>query len=160
MLSYQPAQSHMCGAFAGQTYQIPFDPEHPEIDCYSHMVAWLSHLQFLLQHSLQADDFIFPAIASTDRLKFGKPTTRSGFESLMDDIVGHSGLMEGWYGKFTTHCFCCGGAQYRFMWADRRWSLKAVKWWGSWSSSENVSLFSKFVIAIYLQPSWKTMRIR
>jgi hypothetical protein len=88
---------------------------------------------------LHADDFIFPAIASTDCLKFGEPTTRPGFESLMDDIVEQSGLMEGQNGRFTTHCFRRGGAQYRFMWANRKWSLKAVKWWGGWSLSENVS---------------------
>lgn len=103
------------------------------------MSAWLTHLESESQRPLLGDDYIFPAIASTGQLKFGEPTSRSGFETLMDDIVERSGVMEGRSGKFTTHCFRRGGAQYRFMWADRKWSLKAVKWWGGWSSSENVS---------------------
>ena len=44
-------------------------------------------------------------------------TSRSGFETLMDDIVEGSGVMQGQNGKFTTHCFRRGGAQYPFMWA-------------------------------------------
>jgi len=118
---------------------IPPDLEHPEIDCYSHMTRWLNHLQGLMPRPLQEDDYVFPAIASTSSLKFGEHTTRSGFETLMDSIIEPSGVMKGRNGKFTTHCFRRGGAQYRFMWATRKWSLKAVKWWGGWSSSENVS---------------------
>lgn len=124
---------------AVQRYMIPPDLENPEIDCFSHMNNWLSHLQSLLQRPLNPDDYIFPAIASTDCLKFGEPTSRSGFEVLMDGVIDNSGVLQGRNGKFTTHCFRRGGAQYRFMWAPRKWSLKAVKWWGGWSSSENVS---------------------
>jgi hypothetical protein len=93
-----------------------------------------------LQRPLINNDYIFPAIASTNRLKFGEPTTRSGIETLLDLVTEKSGVMGERNGKFTTHCFRRGGAQYRFMWADRKWSLKAVKWWGGWSSSERVSL--------------------
>jgi hypothetical protein len=77
-------------------------------------------------------DYIFPAFSSTNLLKFGAPTSHSGFESLMDEIIERSGVMSGRNGKFTMHCFQCGGAQYRFMWAEWKWSLKAVKWWGEW----------------------------
>jgi len=121
---------------------IPPDPEHPEIDCYSHMTRWLSHLQDLVPRSLEDDDYVFPAIASTGLLKFGEHTTRSGFETLMDSIIEPSGVMNGRNGKFTTHCFRRGGAQYRFMWANRKWSLKAVKWGGGWSSNENVRILN------------------
>lgn len=102
------------------------------------MSEWLNHLQSLLGRPLDGGDFIFPGIASTGKLKFGEPTSRSGFESLMDDIVDGSGVLKGRNGKFTTHCFRRGGAQYRFMWAPRLWSLKAVKWWGGWSSKDQV----------------------
>lgn len=63
---------------------------------------------------------------------------RSGIEALLDIVVERSGVLAERNGKFTTHCFRRGGAQYRFMWAKRKWSLKAVKWWGGWSSNENV----------------------
>ena len=96
-------------------------------------------MESLLQRPLRGNDFVFPAIASTGKLKFGECTSRSAFETLLEDIVERSDVMKGRNGKFTTHCFRRGGAQYRFLWADRKWSLKAVKWWGGWSSNENVS---------------------
>ncbi|KAH9948443.1 hypothetical protein B0H21DRAFT_690079, partial [Amylocystis lapponica] len=86
------------------------------------------------------NDFIFPAIASTGQMKFDKVTSRLGFKSQLDAVVRHSGVMDGHHSKFTTHCFHHNGAQYQFMWANHKWSLKAVKWWGGWSSNENISL--------------------
>ena len=124
---------------AGQTYLVPPNAANHETDCYTHLLNWVIHQQGLIARSLGEADFVFPAIASTGQIKFGKPTSRSGFEALMDDIIQRSGVLEGRNGKFTTHCFRRGGAQYRFMYAPRKWSLKAVKWWGGWSSSENVS---------------------
>ncbi|KAE9390676.1 hypothetical protein BT96DRAFT_945947 [Gymnopus androsaceus JB14] len=109
-----------------QIYRIPYDPDHPKFDCYTHMTAWISHLQTLL--------------------RFGENTSRSGIENLIESIVNASELMNGRRGKFTTHCFRCGGAQYRFMWADHKWSLKAVKWWGGWSSSENVGTIMRYLL--------------
>ncbi|KAG5649416.1 hypothetical protein H0H81_004005 [Sphagnurus paluster] len=130
----------------GQAYRIPPDLAHPEIDCFTHMSEWLNHLQSLLGRPLDGGDFIFPGIASTGKLKFGEPTSRSGFESLMDDIVDGSGVLKGRNGKFTTHCFRRGGAQYRFMWAPRLWSLKAVKWWGGWSSKDQVGTIMCYLL--------------
>jgi hypothetical protein len=136
---FQPDKSEMADHFSGQQYQLPPDPDHYEIDCHHHLSIWMTHLQSLLKRPLARDDFIFPALASTGRLKFGEATSRSGIEALLDGIVEKSSVMSGRTGRFTTHCFRRGGAQYRFMWADRKWSLKAVKWWGGWSSSEKVS---------------------
>ncbi|KAJ7227574.1 hypothetical protein C8J57DRAFT_1535024 [Mycena rebaudengoi] len=109
-----------------QHFQIPRDVNHPEIDCYTHISTWKAHLVSILKRPLTGDDFVFPAIASTGQLKFGEATSRTGFETLLDEIVEKSNIMLGRNGKFTTHCFRRGGAQYRFMWADRKWSLKAV----------------------------------
>jgi hypothetical protein len=128
------------GTSAAQTYFIPQNTSEPEIDCYTHLLDWVLYQQGFIARPLGVDDLIFPAIASTGQIKFGVPTSRSGFEAIMDDIVKKSGVMQGRNGKFTTHCFRRGGAQYRFMYAPRKWSLKAVKWWGGWSSSDNVSL--------------------
>lgn len=123
---------------SGQTYLVPPNMAS-ETDCYTHLLNWVIHQQSLIGRSLGEADFVFPAIASTGQIKFGEPTSRSGFEALMDGIIQKSGVLEGRNGKFTTHCFRRGGAQYRFMYAPRKWSLKAVKWWGGWSSSDNVS---------------------
>lgn len=119
---------------------IPPEPESPHTDCHFHMGQWIHFLESQLQRNLQPDDYIFPAIASTGRLKFGEAISRSAFENLMEEVVQGSGVLKNReHGRFTTHCFRRGGAQYRFMWAPRKWSLKAVKWWGGWSSSEHVS---------------------
>ena len=125
---------------AAQTYFIPQNKSQPEIDCYTNLLNWVAYQQGLIARPLGVDDVVFPALASTGQIKFGVPTSRSGFEAIMDVIVQKSGVMQGRNGKFTTHCFRRGGAQYRFMYAPRKWSLKAVKWWGGWSSSDNVSL--------------------
>ncbi|KAG5220529.1 phosphate system positive regulatory protein [Salix suchowensis] len=118
----------------------------PEIDCYTHFVNWIQYLEFQLQRPIDASDYVFPAIASTGKLKFGEPLSRAGFESIMEQIVDNSGIMIGRNGKFTTHCFRRGGAQYRFMWAEHKWSLKAVKWWGGWSSGEEVNTIMRYLL--------------
>ena len=100
-----------------------------------------------LGRPLMGSDFLFPAIASTGQLKFGESTSRTSFETLLEEVVEKSNVMQGRKGKYTTHCFRRGGAQYRFLWAERKWSLKAVKWWGGWSSNENVSVISEFKLS-------------
>ncbi|KAF8147030.1 hypothetical protein K438DRAFT_1989996 [Mycena galopus ATCC 62051] len=130
----------------GQKYMIQLDSAHPEIDCYTHIDNWKTHMETVLQRPLRGTDFVFPAIASTGQLKFGECTSRSGFESFLEDIVQRSDVMKGRNGKFTTHCFRRGGAQYRFLWAQRKWSLKAVKWWGGWSSNENVGTLMRYLL--------------
>ena len=125
----------------GQVYFVPPDGDNPELNAFHHLSVWRLHLQSLLGRPLMEEDFLFPAIASTGQLKFGEPMNRSGIEALLDIVVERSRVLAGRSGKFTTHCFRRGGAQYRFMWAKRKWSLKAVKWWGGWSSNENVCYF-------------------
>ncbi|KAK7016515.1 hypothetical protein R3P38DRAFT_2785719 [Favolaschia claudopus] len=126
-----------------QKYMVQLDKVHPEIDCYTHVKAWKIHMEGLLGRSLTGNDFVFPALASTGQVKFGEPTSRSAFETLLNDVVEKSDALHGRNGKFTTHCFRRGGAQYRFLWADRKWSLKAVKWWGGWSSNENLMAYEE-----------------
>ncbi|KAJ7817610.1 hypothetical protein B0H14DRAFT_2601903 [Mycena olivaceomarginata] len=120
-----------------QKYMVQIDTSHPEIDCYTHVVNWKAHMERRLGRPLSGTDYVFPALASTGQVKFGEPTSRSAFETLLDDVIKRSNVLHGRNGKFTTHCFRRGGAQYRFLWADRKWSLKAVKRWGGWSSNEN-----------------------
>ncbi|KAJ7645104.1 hypothetical protein DFH06DRAFT_1333400 [Mycena polygramma] len=132
--------------FTVQKYNIQIDLAHPEIDCYTHVEAWRAHMVRLLGRPLLATDFVFPAIASTGQLKFGECTSRSAFENLLDSVVDKSNVLQGRNGKFTTHCFRRGGAQYRFLFADRKWSLKAVKWWGGWSSNDNVGTLMRYLL--------------
>ena len=42
---------------------------------------------------------------------------------------------------YTTHCFCHGGVQYRFMFAlvGQHWTLAHIQWWDGWVKNEHVS---------------------
>jgi hypothetical protein len=92
-------------------YMIPQDPDiEPHLDCYTHTLNWLSHLESLTGRPLQDNDFLFPAIASTGKLKIGEKVSRTGFETFMTAIIDCSGVSTGRNGKFTTHCFHRGGA--------------------------------------------------
>jgi hypothetical protein len=135
-----------CNYSIAQIYMIPNEQDIPPyLDCYTHTVNWISHLETSIGRALVKEDVLFPALASTGKLKIGERISRTGWETFMAEIIQGSGVLKGRNGKFTTHCFRRGGAQYRFMWAKRKWSLKAIKWWGGWSSSERVS--TKFFFA-------------
>ncbi|THU92314.1 hypothetical protein K435DRAFT_862637 [Dendrothele bispora CBS 962.96] len=51
-------------------------------------------------------------------------------------------------GRYTTHCFRCGGAQYRFMFAPigQRWTLAMVRWWGGWSPNERHDTLVRYLL--------------
>jgi hypothetical protein len=115
-----------------------------------------------MQRPLQKDDFLFPAIAATGKLKIGTAVGRTEIEKMLDFFSTGAGLLEGRSGKFTTHCFRRGGAQWCFMWRqDRKWSLKAVKWWGGWAPTENVSNRPSYIdvsTEVYLKQVGTLMR--
>jgi hypothetical protein len=122
-------------------YDIPSQLYSPTLDCFTHTSNWIQHLTSEMHRPLRKDDFLFPAIASTGKLKFGVPVGRSEIEKMLDKFVLGAGLLSGRCGKFTTHCFHRGGAQWCFRWRpDRKWSLKAVKWWGGWAPIESIHL--------------------
>jgi hypothetical protein len=88
---------------------------------------------------LHPDDFVFPALDIKGRIKVREPLSQTRVQALLDQFASDSGLLDGRNGRYTTHCFRRGGAQYRFMFAKEKWSLKAVKWWGGWSEGEVLS---------------------
>ncbi|KAJ7121155.1 hypothetical protein C8R44DRAFT_736834 [Mycena epipterygia] len=135
-----------------QKYMVQIDTAHPEIDCYTHVGTWKTHMEKILGRPLAESDFVFPAIASTGQLKFEECTSRTAFKTLLDEVVDKLNVMQGHNGKFMTHCFCRGRAQYRFLWADRKWtrSLKAVKWGGGWSSNENVGTVMHYLLGEWM----------
>jgi hypothetical protein len=90
---------------AVQKYKVQVGLAHPEIDCYTHVATWKAHMESLLGRPLSGTDYVFPALASTGQIKFGELTSRSAFETLLDDVVERSNVLHGRNGKFTTHCF-------------------------------------------------------
>lgn len=72
--------------------------------------------------------------------------SKSAFDRFLEQVVQDSNVLDGRSGKFTTHCFRRGGCQYRFMWVEKPWSLKAVKWWGGWSSNDSVGTVMRYLL--------------
>jgi hypothetical protein len=112
-----------------------------------------------MQRPLLSNDFIFPAIAATGKLKIGTSVGRAEIEKMINMFVSGADILKGRAGKFTTHCFQRGGAQWCFMWRDCRWSLKAVKWWGGWAPTESVrGLTSSSLLLLTLMKAGTLMR--
>lgn len=127
---------------SGQLYRIPLDHENPAIDSFTHVNNWVEHMQSCCGRALTDEDYLFPPISSTsagDIIKFGHAMSYNGVDTLLQKIVEGSGVLKGRSGKFTTHCFRRGAAQWFFMFVNPRWPLKAVKWWGGWAPNEKVS---------------------
>ncbi|KAF9080089.1 hypothetical protein BGX27_005729, partial [Mortierella sp. AM989] len=59
------------------------------------------------------------------RVKLMDPFMHSRVQSFLDRFTKGAGLLDDRNGRYTAHCFRRGGAQYRFMFADEKWSLKA-----------------------------------
>ncbi|OAQ22781.1 hypothetical protein K457DRAFT_84257 [Linnemannia elongata AG-77] len=79
---------------------------------------------------LQPDDFVFPTLDAKGLIKYQEALSQPRIQGWLDQLTNRSGLLVRRNGRFTTHCFRRGGAQFRFMFAKEMWSLKAAKWWG------------------------------
>lgn len=127
-----------------QLFEVhPLSESEKVLDFYKKMDVWLHHLQYILKRQLQSTDLLFPKFV----VKKGRPVLQPGTEftsteinAMFHSIAQSAGLYKdrATNVKFTTHCFRRGGAQYRFMFAEQKWSLKAIKWWGGWSENERV----------------------
>jgi hypothetical protein len=111
------------------------------VDADYHMMQWIAFLQDeVYGHVLGASDYLFPALASNATVKRDVPISHDVIQEMIHKFSTDAGITLG-VGKFTTHCYRRGGAQYRFMLAPsgQRWSLSMVRWWGGWAQSEQVS---------------------
>ena len=80
-------------------------------------------------------DFMFPTVAPNGVLHPGQPLSHETVQKLLNEATAGAGVQ----GKFSTHCFRRGRAQYCFMLAPKPWLLKRVHWWGGWAEGEQVS---------------------
>jgi hypothetical protein len=93
--------------------------------------------------------FLFPKI-NGETIDFSAPTSHAQITSYLNTLTEKLQLLENSStGRFTTHCFRRGGAQFRFMYSKPRWSLEAIKWWGGWSSGEQGGSVYKYVLEEY-----------
>lgn len=131
-------------------YEIHPQPKEPYICCYSKLTAWVKWLE---RHArpLQPDDYVFPCMDLKGRAKIKEPFSHSRIQSILDDFTKEAGLLANRNGRFSTHCFRRGGAQHRFMFAEEKWSLKAVKWWGGWSEGEKTGTIMRYLLDEFMR---------
>ncbi|KAF5331270.1 hypothetical protein D9611_013091 [Ephemerocybe angulata] len=127
-----------------QTYEIYAQPDHREIDMFTHLPRWLGYLSLRLGRPLVPNDYIFPYIAPNGVVHPNTPVSYDTIQNLLQEFVSGAGLNK----VLTTHCFRRGGAQYRFMYApvEERWSLNAIQWWGGWAVGEGVDVLLKYLV--------------
>ncbi|KAG9061244.1 hypothetical protein KI688_007582 [Linnemannia hyalina] len=138
-------KTNQSDALKANIYEIHPQPEDPDICCFTKLSTWIRWMERSGQ-KLQPDDFVFPALDVRGRVKVKEPLSHTRVQALLDLFTRTSGLLDGRNGRFTTHCFRRGGAQYRFMFAKEKWSLKAVKWWGGWSEGEGMGTIMRYLL--------------
>ncbi|KAF9120917.1 hypothetical protein BGW39_010989 [Mortierella sp. 14UC] len=126
-------------------YQIHPQPDYAPICCYTKLRAWLQWME-RGGRKLHPEDYVFPALDAQGRIKFQEALSPTRVQGWLDLLTNQTGLLARRNGRFTTHCFRRGGAQFRFMFAKEKWSLKAVKWWGGWSEGEGTGTIMRYLL--------------
>ncbi|KAF5387172.1 hypothetical protein D9615_002091 [Tricholomella constricta] len=129
------------GPRTSNIYEI-YPQDVPEIDMYSHLPRWLKLYAALLGRELEPEDQLFPHISANGTIYPRQEMGYATFSKLLAKFTSGAELV-GW---FTTHSFRRGGAQYRFIFAPRRWSLNKIRWWGGWAEGENVDTLMKYLL--------------
>ncbi|THU93512.1 hypothetical protein K435DRAFT_861432 [Dendrothele bispora CBS 962.96] len=134
----------------GHLYHIPYQPKIPAIDMKTRLEAWKGHYEtHLLRRPLEPEDYIFPSISTnrkSDHVHFSMPIPAESTKKKVNEFAASAGLSGA--GRYTTHCFRRGGAQYRFMYAPigQRWTLAMVRWWGGWSPKERHDTLVRYLL--------------
>ncbi|KAF9111792.1 hypothetical protein BGX27_004420 [Mortierella sp. AM989] len=125
------------GARLGNDYQLYQQEKEAHACAYTKLNRWFDYLEGLLGRPIGDDDLIFPSLNNKGYPNIRETFSYTRLRKLLDSFTREAGLLDNTpNGKYTTHCFRRGGAQHRFMFAEEKWSLKAVKWWGGWSEHE------------------------
>jgi len=67
---------------------------------------WVKHVH--LGHAMEAGDFLFPALGGSGVLLPGEALSHDLVQKEINAAVDGAKIP----GKYSTHCFCRGGAQY------------------------------------------------
>jgi len=103
------------------------------------------------------EHFMFPAVGVNGVLQPGVSLSHDTVQKALEAAVKGADIK----GTFSTHCFRCGGAQYRFMSAPlgQQWPLRCVRWWGGWAEGEQVSADYYLIAVLVLFPIWVRTKI-
>ncbi|KAF9137804.1 hypothetical protein BG015_002602, partial [Linnemannia schmuckeri] len=107
----------------------------PLADCYMRLTNWFKYIEDPANYGrpLQSEDYMFSCLDKEGRVKLDEPWSSGRVLSLLPKYIEEAGLLTNKpKGKFSTYCFRRGGAQHWCMFAEDRWSLKPIKWWGEW----------------------------
>ncbi|KAG0253683.1 hypothetical protein DFQ27_007267 [Actinomortierella ambigua] len=114
-------------------YQVHPQPDSPLTCCYTRLLNWLVYLR-KIGHPLRSEDYVFPTLGARGDVRLHQKVSPDSIQRYLDVFTKEAGLIKDTArARYTTHCFRRGGAQHCFMFKSPRWSLKACKWWGSWS---------------------------
>ncbi|KAF9909824.1 hypothetical protein EC991_007995 [Linnemannia zychae] len=127
-------------------YQIHPLPGYEAICCYTKLKAWLQWMERKNGKKLSPEDYVFLALDIQGRINFQEALSQTRVQGWLDQLTSQIGPLARRNGRFTTHCFRRGGAQFRFMFAKEKWSLKAVKWWGGWSEGEGTGAIMRYLM--------------
>ena len=64
------------------------------LNAFTYVSHWQAHLQSLLGYSLQSDNYLFSAIASTSALKFEEAMNHSDIEVLLEIAIANSSMLD------------------------------------------------------------------
>jgi hypothetical protein len=122
-------------------YNIYLKPNTPAINVYTHILEWKSVYKNEIlrgKKKLKDHNLIFPTINTNLLAHTAENISSKTMVKLINEMAEAARVSNA--GKFTTHCFCCGSAQYRFMFAplEQQWTLAHVRWWGGWALREKV----------------------
>ncbi|KAK6966970.1 hypothetical protein R3P38DRAFT_2589936 [Favolaschia claudopus] len=124
-----------------QKYMVQVDVGHPEIDCYTHVKAWKVHMEARIYMNsdsrFQAAGEQFQYTMEERTFMTGSPA-RAIPQDIEDSKGGRERAKQGSEATVQKSCL--------ILLPDRKWSLKAVKWWGGWSSNENVGTLMRYLL--------------
>ena len=89
---------------------------------------------------MAAEDFVFPAVGANRVVQPSELLMQGNVQKMLSEATAGSGVE----GKYSTHCFCQGGAQHWFIHApnDEKWPMDVVQFWGGWAEGEQVCIKS------------------
>ena len=122
---------------AGHTYEI-YKQDMTEMDMYTHLPRWFEYLKKQLGRELKPTNQVFPHISCNGTIN---PNQELSYERFRDLLVDNH--------HFTTHLYCRGTAQWRFMDAPPHmwWPLRIICWWRGWAEGMSVSVWSSCIAA-------------
>ena len=156
------------------TYIIPpLQPCQP----YEHLKNWMDYMSRPVKDGghgtpIGPNSHVFPRITPSTHATDGKVILKGGItfstvnattgsvvenqmdstavSKLLENISVQSGVARE-NGRYTTHAFRRGGAQYRFDFSKSngnplRWTLGQVKWWGGWAHGESRDTIQKYLL--------------